>query len=280
MVKIIFLFLGFLLVGCNKTPSVKKESFAPAWINSPSQTQSVGSSVPSFQGVYMQHINAVNMAKSDIAHTVKSQVTSMLQDESLVTSGSASKKSKDKIEALSNIVMSHSYQADAYFDDDAKLFVLLEGGWSSVGKKPAPLPELITRPFDKQELLHSRCYAPTVLESIHTKSALFQDKPIWFFRPKNSSRNGMVGIAEKEEKMSFEQQKRVAIALAQAAALKERALQVKSQNELLKVVDGSVSGQVYESFMMTKSTSAKVGEFNIVDIWLDPKSCELYVYGE
>lgn len=280
MLKVLFLFLGFLLLGCNKTPSPKKESSLPAWVNTPSQTQSVGSSVPNFQGTYMQHTNAVNMAKSDIAHTVKSKISSMLQDESLVTSSLAAKKSKDKIEALSNIVMSHSYQADAYFDNDGKLFVLLEGGWSSVGKKSALLPELSTRPFDKQELVQSRCYAPAVLESIHTKSSLFQDKPVWFFRPKLSSRDGVVGIAEKEEKMTFEQQKRVAVALAQASLARDRALQVKSQNELLKVVDGDVHGQVYESFMMTKSASAKVDELRIIDIWLDPKSCELFVYGE
>lgn len=280
MLKILFFLFVFLLAGCNKSPSVNKSTVPPKWISNPSQTQSIGSSVPNFQGVYMQHMNAVNMAKSDIAHNVKSQISSMLQNESFVTSNMATNKSKDKIEALSNVIMSHSYQADAHFDDDGKLFVLLEGGWSSVGKKPELLHEISTRPFDKQELVQSRCYAPAVLESIQTKSSLFQDKPVWFFRPKSISKNGIVGIAEKEEKMSFEQQKRVATALAQAAALKERMLQVKSKNELLKVVDGDVSGQVYESFMMTKSASTKVDELNIIDIWLDPKSCELYIYGE
>lgn len=283
--KTFLLLLLFLLSGCALKPNSKGEEELPLWVNEHSLTQAVGSSEVNFQGVYTQRAAALNEAKSSLAHNIRSYITSSLQSHSRVGDNEISNKYKDKIVALSELFLSDARQVDAFFDSNRKLYILVESPQESIDKvvglgaqkKRTSIPALITRPFEKEELINSRCYQKELLETINTKSSLFQDKPVWFFRPNQKGISGSVGIAEKEEGRTLREQKEAALSLAKSALLKEKKMQMKSRHELLKIVDDELNTEIFESSAVIRSAD-KSFPIEVKDIWLDPKSCELYVW--
>jgi len=283
--KIFLLFLIFLLSGCALKPNSKGEEELPLWVNEHSLTQAVGSSEVNFQGVYTQRAAALNEAKSSLAHNIRSYITSSLQSHSKAGNSEISNKYKDKIVALSELFLSDAHQVDAFFDSNKKLYILIESPQESIDrvvgldiqKKKTSLPALITRPFEKKELIESRCYQKELLETINTKSALFQNKPLWFFRPNQGGVLGSVGIAEKEEGRSLAEQKKAALSLAKSALLKDKKMQMKSRHELLKIVNNEINAEIFESSAVIRSAD-KSSPVEVKDIWLDPQSCELYVW--
>ncbi|MCW8895239.1 MAG: LPP20 family lipoprotein [Sulfurimonas sp.] len=289
MYKLTLPLLIFLFTGCSLTvqPEVKQNEQLPTWVNSFEPLRAVGSSEVNFQGIYSQRLEAMNKARNDLAHNLRSYITSVFDSESKTQGEKISNKSSDKVTALSEIFLNESYQVDAYFDKNARLYVLVESSKEKIDRligntkakktHKTALSVLKTRPFDKDELMKSRCYAPNILKTITTKSSLYQNKPVWFFRPNQNGVMGSVGIAEKEEKRTFEEQKRVALSLAKASLEKRLKTQIISEHEVLKIVNGDTSGEIFETSSVVKSAS-KVQPSVEKDIWLDPYSCELYVW--
>ncbi len=283
--KTSLLFLLFLLGGCAFSPKPKDQEKLPLWVNEHSLTQAVGSSEVNFQGVYTQRAAALNEAKSSLAHNIRSYITSSLQSQSSAGNNKISNRYKDKIVALSELFLSDARQVDAFFDSNRKLYILVESPQESIErvvglgaqKNRTPLPDLTTRPFDKKELIESRCYQRELLESINTKSELFQNKPIWFFRPNQGGVLGSVGIAEKEEGRSLAEQKRVALSLAKSALIRDKRMQIKSRHELLKIVSDDINGEIFDSSAVIRSADESA-TVELKDIWLDPQSCELYIW--
>jgi len=178
--KISLLFVLLFLSGCALEPNSKKQDDLPSWVSEHSLTQAVGSSEVNFQGVYTQRAAALNEAKSSLAHNIRSYITSSLQSSSKVGGREISSRYKDKIVALSELFLSDARQVDAFFDADKKLYILVESQKEKIDgiigvksqKVQAPLSVLKTRPFEKEELMKSRCYQRELLETISTKSAL------------------------------------------------------------------------------------------------------------
>jgi hypothetical protein len=285
--RIFLLFLLYYLSGCSLEPKPKEQEELPLWVNNHSLTQAVGTSEVNFQGVYTQQAEALNEAKSQLAHNIRSYITSSLESELKVNGTEISNKFRDKINALSEVFLSESYQVDAYFDSQRKLYILVEsskeridkiiGRNSNTKEDKISIPSLSTRPFKKDELIKSKCYSTEILQTINTKSALFQNKPVWFFRPNQNGVFGSVGIAEKSEGMNFLEQKKAASVLAKSSLLKDKKMQIESEHELLKIVDDEISGEIFESSAVIRS-KAKSISVEQKDIWLDPKSCELYIW--
>ncbi len=281
------LFLLYFLTGCTLEPKSKKMEQFPIWINNPSLTQAVGSSEVNFQGVYTQREEALNEAKSQLAHNIRSYITSSLESESKVNTNEVSNKYRDKISALSEVFLSDARQIDAYFDSNRKLYILVEISKERVDKiisknlnakeDKTLLPALLIRPFERDELIKSGCYPKEILQTINTKSSLFQNKPVWFFRPNQNGVSGSVGIAEKWEGMSFFEQKKAALALAKSSLLKDKKMKIESEHELLKIVNNEISGEIFESSSVIRSM-AESTPMEQKDIWLDPESCELYIW--
>lgn len=285
MYKFFLLSLAYFFAGCASEPKIAEE--LPLWVKNPSLTQAVGSSKVNFQGVYTQREEALNQAKSELSHNIKTYITSSLNSSSKVDKTEISNKFSDKIVALSEVFLSDAHQVDAYFDSDRKLYILVEsskekidkilGSTSGANFEKNRLLALKTREFNADELMQSRCYPKDILQTIQTNSALYQNKPVWFFRPNQDGVLGAVGIAEKEERQTFLEQKSVALALAKSSLIKEQKMQILSEHELLKIVNDGTSGAIFESSAIIKS-AADSTPFEQKDIWLDPKSCELYIW--
>jgi len=286
MYKLLSLSLAFVFLGCTPSIEPKPEQTTherlPAWINTTDSFYAVGSSPVNFQGVYTQHLQAISLAKSDLAHNLTSYITSVIEQ----NSDNISSNSYSKSNALSKILLDQSYQVDAFFDRDKKLYVLVKSSKTKVdkllGKKDSTsmdiqLPTLNTKAFEQEELMQSRCYCEDTLKSITTLSELYQNKPIWFFRPNQDGVDGAVGIAEKEEGIGFEEQKQIALDLAKSSLVKRKSTEIVSEHELLSILHYDVSGELFEASSIVNSSS-KVEENILKDIWLDPTSCELYVW--
>ncbi|MDA7817971.1 hypothetical protein N9A28_07260 [Sulfurimonas sp.] len=278
--SLLLLTIVYTFTGCTATvsPKVKTPEDLPSWVNTLDTAYAVGSSPVNFQGIYTQHISAVNQAKNDLAHNIKSYITSSFENNLKTSEKTLTKKQYSKITTLSDTLLSESYQLDAYFTKDRRLYVLIHSPQAQkVMKDALILPTFKTTAFDKSILMKSRCYSPTVLETINTKSDLYQNKPIWFFRPNQNQMYGSVGIAEKEEGMSFEEQKEIATFLAKSSLAKRKKVKLNSEYESLSILNNNTTGNLFERSSITKSES-NVEDSDIKDIWLDPKSCELYIW--
>lgn len=275
--------LLFLFVGCadlSTTAALQKKEL-PVWVHAPSANQAVGSSEVNFQGVHTQREEALNIARSQLSQNIESYITSSLKKSSKISANAVSDKMREEISALSRVFLHEARQVDAFFDETSKLYVLVEVpkeriervlGVSSLNAgHSAPLEPL--EPFDKEALWKSGCYPKAALEDIDTKSRLFQGRPLWFFRPSFGS---AVGIAEQQEGMSLSQQKEAALTLAKSSLIKSQKLSVTSQDELLKIAREGMFAQILDTSTLTRSQE-RIFDIEINDMWLDPKSCELYI---
>jgi hypothetical protein len=273
MIKsIIFIFLTFVLSACINSP--KLNTSKPLWLkdrNNIDRFHAIGSAPVNFQGVYMQQNEAINKAKNDLAHSLKTHITSVYKMKQKVNNEKVSTKSLNRIKAISNTFLHENYQIDAYFDEDKKLYVLIENPRYT---KKFILRNLENKEFNNKKLLESRCYSKKILSSIKTKANMHKNRPIWFYRP---AKNGSVGIAEKEEYVDFAKQKRVALSLAKLSLAKRQRIKVISQHDILSIVSDNVFGSIFESSSIVK-TATKVKPTTLKDIWMDPESCEIYVY--
>ncbi len=277
MNKVIILFLSlYLFTACTPSPS-KQGTEKPYWLKNQNLLDSfyaVGSAPVNFQGMYMQRNEAINKAKAELSHSIESFITSIYKNSSNVSTNHKSFQSVEKVRALSKSFLHNSYQVDAYFDDDRNLYVLIKNPKSKQKLKLRPLKK---EKFDDTKLMQSRCYSNDVLKSVRTKYPMHNSKPIWFYRPNENAKLASIGIAEKEEYISFAQQQRVAYSLAKSALSKRQRTHMRSEDEILSVLSGEISGGVFESSSIVKSAT-RVKPSHIEDVWLNPNNCELYLY--
>lgn len=288
MYRAVFVLFIYMFAGCTSMiePKSAHSEELPFWVNNPPKLHAVGSSDVNFQGIYTQHLAAVDKARGDLAHEIKSYITSHFEIGSKSTKESSSTKVYDKVSTFSELLLNESYQVDAYIDSKRRLYVLVGSSKERIEKlmgikeqnhADITLTPLKTEPFSKERAMQSRCYPKDVLQSIDTQSQLYQNKPVWFFRPNHNGVVGSVGIAEKEEGRTFLEQKSAALALAKSAIAKRVQSQIVSEHEALKITYNDTSGKIFESSSIVRS-DIKLDSLVERDVWLDPKSCELYVW--
>jgi hypothetical protein len=290
MFRILFTgFIAALLVGCAttspspKTPSHgrKKEENLPAWVSrpdAPGVIRAVGSAPRNFQGVHMQRTQALADARDKLAHKIRVEITAEYETQLKAQGKHLTQEMNRRITEVSQLLLQNSRQVDGYIGRRGRLYVLVEAPSPRGGRTgAAPLPALETIPFDPAVLKKSRCHPPSVLKEVKTKYGLYLGKPVWFFRPDYGGHIGAVGVAEKESGMSFDAQKRVALSLARADLSRRKKMQMDSNHALLRILKHDVVGGTLEKELRTSSTSKLTGT-KLEDLWLDPKSCELYVW--
>ena len=288
-VLLTMLFLG----GCGATtphPSSisKMASQKPFWVEHPEELsafEAVGMSGVNFQGMHTQRVEAMAQARELLAQRIDSYVKSVETRKTQARDQEMKESYISTTEAITNVLLSGSYQADAYIDERQNFYVL-------VRIKPTPaimrllgeftphekaLPPLQTKPFSISALLQRRCYAPSILRQIVTKAPMHDGKPLWFFRP-NEYAKGMVslGIAEKLSDTDFTGQRDAALSLAKAAIAKRIDLQLRSYNQLKRIVVHEELGEEL-SWEIATHTQARIEDVEIEDIWMSPQTCELYL---
>ena len=115
----IFIFLTFILSAC--VSLAKPKTIKPIWLknqNNIDTFHAIGSAPVNFQGVYMQQNEAINKAKNDLAHSLKTHISSVYKTKQKVNNEKVSTKSLKRIKAISNIFLHENYQIDAYFDEN------------------------------------------------------------------------------------------------------------------------------------------------------------------
>lgn len=258
----------------------EQEVLEPYWVKHPerlSPFESVGWAKSSFAGMHMQREEAIQKARKILAQRIEVYIDT----EDLLSknndNGNLSKEYKTSVKTLTDLALANTYQVDAYINDREELFVLL--GVKLKNKNFSKhIPTLNTTPFSIKPLLERRCYSENVLKQIKTKANMYSSKPVWFYRPnQDGSVDGEVGIAEKQENISFERQKANAILYAKASMQKKDKTRMKSSNSLHKAAINGEIGVDYESMQMSQS-SGVVDRFIVSDIWMDPEQCDLYVY--
>jgi len=288
---VIALTVLFFLAGCVSSvpeePIVQK-SQQPEWMLNPQADgvlRAVGSSPVNFQGVYMQHSEAMANARDKLSHIMHVYITSIFESHLEENGAKLSRLSTKNITEMSNLFMKESYQVDGYIGDDRRLYLLVEISEETIAplikieeRKASALPYVMkTTPYDSAVLEQSRCYDRQTLKSLKTVSGIYRGKPVWFYRPNQEGMVGSVGIAEKEENIPFQTQKRIAISLAKSSLAKRIRLHIDSSHQLTKILKHDDVGVLIEKQMHTKSAS-KITQTVLKDIWMDPKSCELYVW--
>ena len=278
--------LIFLVLGCAK-PKPEK-SFAPQWVTdfeSLNSFQAVGFSMPNFQGMHLQKMEAMIKARSLLGEKITSFIT--IEYYRRVENNANYHKEYDSSQAtnISKLILANSYQKDAYFDKNANLYILLEIENTPelqkiLGTKinfNVQLLKLKTYLYTQDALLKRRCYSQEILKTIKTKYPLYNGYPIWFFRPNIENKHGTIGIAEKLEDSSLESQKKVSLTLAKIALAKRNQIQIKSLYELSTILIHNEEVLNAVNKIVTNSQS-NIKTVTIKDIWMDPNQCELYTW--
>ena len=298
IVVISVFFLIFFLNACEKTPTTPSinntsqlhEIKAPYWIQEPQKLTSfeaVGMSPVNFQGMHVQRTEAITHAREILAQRIHSYIGSV-EKKKLKVSGSIMQKSYLSItEAITEVLLHNSYQADAYTDKKNNLFVLVRvkfspeiqkilGDYKTI--KERQLTSLRTKHFSIEPLLKKRCYSKSVLLQIQTKSPMYHEKPIWFYRPNYDSKNITgIGIAEQVSSTNFISQKNTAEMLAKLSIVKRVHTFINSYNKFQKIVLHDKVGKIFDWRTETKSAD-KVDNVVVKDIWMSPVTCELYIW--
>ncbi len=280
--------LAFLFGGCSGVPqpsSAKKEAAdtaMPAWVahpDAPGVLRAVGSAPRNFQGVYMQRDTALADARDKLAHKIAVVISAAYTSKLKADRAALDRRMRREITEVSQLLLHQSRQVAGYIDRRGRLDLLVETpdptAVTSAGS--SGLPPLETEAFDPAVLKKSRCYPPAVTGTVRTRYPLYLGRPVWFFRPDYLGKPGAVGIAEKEPGSDFERQKRAAEALAKADLAKRRRLQMDSQHRLMKILRHDIMGGTFDKRLQAKSTS-RITDTLTRDLWLDPKSCELYLW--
>ncbi|MEA1916190.1 MAG: hypothetical protein U9N42_01545 [Campylobacterota bacterium] len=267
---IVTLFTLLFFVGCAQPSTKNSENLKPYWVENENFFQNsfaVGFSKRSAQGSYMQRQSAWHDASSQLAHKIKSSISSKESlNISLYNTDISTLHVKD-IEAFSRVALSDIEQYDAYINENGELYLLV-----GFADNPLHVERKNLKKFENSKLLSSSCYDKKTLLDIHTSAYMYKDRPIWFYAPKG----GSIGIAPKTTR-GFIHQKRVALMLAKMNLVKKERLKTDSKRELMQLIKHDESASVLSS-EATHTSSSKLQNRTVQDIWLDPKSCELYMY--
>jgi hypothetical protein len=280
-----FLF-AFFIFGCAKvTP---KKTVAPKWVTDPKSLnsfQAVGFSIPNFQGMHLQKMEAIIKARAQLGEKITSFV--IIEHDRRIKNSTNYYQEYDHTQAtnISKLILANSYQKDAFIDKNGNLYILLEIAYTPelqkiLGvkiKSNVQLPKLKTYSYTQDALLKRRCYSQKILKTIKTKYPLHNGYPIWFFRPNIEGKQGAVGIAEQLEDSSLESQKKVSLILAKTALAKRNQIQINSIYKLSTILihDEEVLREIRHIVTNSKSN---IKDITVKDIWMDPKQCELYTW--
>ncbi|WP_456401210.1 LPP20 family lipoprotein [Persephonella sp.] len=113
-----------------------------------------------------------------------------------------------------------------------------------------------------------------------TKYPLKNGYPVWVYNPNYDGYLGAVGIAKKT-RGGYPQQKRTAIAIAQANIAKQIRLIVNAEVQTEKVNIDTKTLQYYKSKISSLSkqeAQVYLKNTKVMDEWIDPKTGDLYVW--
>ncbi len=113
-----------------------------------------------------------------------------------------------------------------------------------------------------------------------TRYPLKDGYPVWFYNPNYDGYIGAVGIAKKG-RGGYPQQKRTAIAIAQANLAKQIKLLVNTEIQTEKINIDTKTLQYYRSKIRSLSkheAAAYLRNTKVMDEWIDPKTGDLYVW--
>jgi hypothetical protein len=270
---ILYVILSVFLTACI-SPKVK-ENKKPYWLEENALLNTglvVGYAPSTFQGMFMQRQNALHDAKKKLSFNIKSIITSKSIENIELYKENISIESIKNIDAFSKLALHDIKQFDAYVDENNNLYVLM--GISSAYAKPEDKSNDL-KFFDKKQLLESKCYKKDILEFISTSSYIYHDKPLWFYELNEKGFHFGIGIAEKIDE-NYESQKKVALMLAKADLSKQINSYSSSKMKMLEILKSDERGVLLESLSTHKSIS-KINTIKIKDVWMDPRSCELYI---
>ena len=108
---------------------------------------------------------------------------------------------------------------------------------------------------------------------------MIKGKPLWFYNPNMNGKVGAIGIAKHTKNGSLYSQKRLASMLAKADYAKQQKSQVNASYKKATTVDnGNVKKS--SSSTTTQTSSQFVRRVTVKDLWMDPKSCALYMWAQ
>ena len=254
----------------------------PAWVNAPDAPgviRAVGVARPNFQGAHMQRETAMADARDKLAHKLAVVISAEYASKLDADTKHIDTQLQKKITEVAKLLLSQSRQVDGFIDRRHRLYVLVEApdplASASVPSAPPPPPRL--EPFDYETMKNSHCYRYAPKAAVQTKYGLYLGRPIWFFRPDYAGHVGSVGVAEAQEGDTFARRKAAAVSLARADLARRRKIRLDSSHELLRIMKHDVMGGTFEKSLRSRS-AAKVMHTKLEDIWLDPKSCEVYAW--
>lgn len=131
--------------------------------------------------------------------------------------------------------------------------------------------------LNKQELLNSMCYSKSILNKIDTKAKLYKYYPLWFFDSNLDGKIGGVGIAKYIKNRSYSSQKKLALILAKNDLSKSLKSNVKVKNILSKELKNKNIKKEFKTFSTQKSSNL-IKRVVLEDIYINPKTCDLFVW--
>lgn len=262
----------FIFSGCSNINSPKpQKQELPYWMKNEtilSNNLAVGYSIPVFGGVYAQRQNALHDAKEKLSQNIKSTISSNKNEKINLFNNQFSINSIQNIKAVSKLLLNDIKIYDTYINASNELFLLIGLPDAKVKLKKKQI-----KPFNKKDLKSSTCYNQKILNSINTSSTIYKDKPLWFY---SQNLDNAIGIAEKIDE-NFEMQKKTAILLAKTNLVKKTNSYSLSKRKMLQMLKHNEEAVLLDTKSITKSNQ-KLNSFHIKDIWINPKTCELYVF--
>ncbi len=211
-------------------------------------------------------------AKDNLSYKINSLITSKSETDLNILNETISLKSVKNIQALSEIALRQTTQYDIYIDEDKNLYILI----GLRDQKSLATKKIELYDFDMSELLDSGCYPKETVQDIKTTSYMYKEKPLWFYEPYIKNHHTAIGIAPKLDN-NYERQKRGAVLQAKMNLIRDMSSHIKSKQSLMQLLKHDESATVLQESGIHKSRGVIKG-VEVKDIWMDPDTCELYIY--
>lgn len=275
MKQVLVILIFMLFSGCSSSSKSTLKpaaitSVKPQWLENKTligNNFAVGFSKPVFGGVQAQRQNALHDAKEKLSHKIKSIVSSKKKQNINIFGENFELDSVQNIEAFNEIILSDIKIYDTYINLSNELYILI--GFSN---NHIDISVKTLKQFDKTKLQSSQCYNNDILNSIETKSKMYREKPIWFYTQESYE---SIGIAKKLDD-GFYMQKKRAIMVAKSNLIKKTASYSSSKIMLMQMLKHGEEAVILDSYSEHKSFE-NVKDIKLQDIWLDTKTCEVYV---
>lgn len=296
--KYLFLLIPllFIFTGCSghtPAPDTRESDISkanlPSWVidpKVPEKIAAIGSCPPHPKGAYMQRTTALANARQSLSMILNSAITVTRETMLREQNSQVQNLSSEEINAISDSLLLQSKQEDGFTAQDGTLYVLVSLEKSAITNAlighrdtTSKVPDSISMKgnlFDLDPLLKSGCYDEKILRSIITKSPMKDAKPLWFYNPSLTGKMGAIGIAKKQPNTPFQKQKQLAMMLAQADYGKQ--LKTLNHTDISQKTTMKDTGtqEDYASDTNQKSAQNVTGLF-IKDMWMDTKTCDLYL---